>query len=193
MNINKPAVIIILIIIIGISVWLFVWPKYSEFSDIKVALAKKQAEYDGESQYYEKVAQVIKDIEVRKDILDKIDSSLSADPAIAPLLYFFQKKAAETGMIIRSVTYANSLPVAPPPTADGTVPEKKVKDVTFSINLVGNYQGLKSFLFGLEKSARLLEVDTLNLTPFQSAQGSSQSLGRFQTYEFRLQVRTHIY
>lgn len=194
-KVNKPIASIILVIVIALLAFLFAWPKYTEFGDIKIKLAKKLAEYNGESAYYEKVAQIIKDIESRKETLDKVDSSLPASPAVAPIIYFFQNKGAETGLLIRSITYANAPPAAAVAgqTAKSAVSEKKVQNIMFSIDLVGNYQGLKNFLFSLESSSRLFEVESLALAPAQSLQSKNQPQDKLQTYNFKMQIKTHTY
>jgi len=147
-------------------------------------------EYDGESLYYQKVGQSIQDLESRKEVLDKIGSSLPASSSLAPLMYFFQKKAAETGMMVNSITFSNSTPTGTVAQIQAQEAKKEVKDITFAIDLVGNYQGLKNFLFALEQSARILEVDTLSLTSIQSLQGAK---GKLQTYDFKMQIKTHTY
>lgn len=204
MQINKPVSAIILFLLIALVVWFFVMPKYDQFGRVKVQLAEAQAEYEGKAAYYEKIGQIIKDIESRKDVLAKIDSSLPPVSAAAPIIYFLQGKASETGLLLKSLTYASGS-VAPVSGATGAAAaaaaakkaaeEKQVKDIMFTINLTGNYQGLKNFLVALEQSARLFEVESLTLTPLLSLQSSSASLtpSALQTYDFKLQIKTHTY
>ncbi len=195
MEVNKPVTSIILFIIIVILVFLFVWPKYHEFGVAKMVLAKTQAEFNGGSAYYAQISEIIKEIQDRKEVLDKISSALPKEASVAPLIYFFQQKAAETGLLIRSITFSNNVPSsaasAGGKVANGTG-KKTVKDMAFSLDLVGNYQGLKNFLTSLEKSARLFEVDAITLVPLQ-VQGASGAKNKVQTYSFKLQVKTHTY
>jgi Tfp pilus assembly protein PilO len=196
MEINKPITTVILLVIAGILLFLFVVPKYYEFQDSKVTLAKKQAEFNGESAYYGKIAEIDQSLNDRKEMLDKIDSSLPVNPALAPLLYFFQKKGNETGLIVKSITFSNAAaptPSTPLAQAAGANAKKEVKDVVFMVNLAGNYQGLKNFLAGVEKSARLFEVESIALNPLQSAQTLTQSNSKLQTYDVKLQIKTHTY
>ncbi len=195
MQLHKPITTVILFIITAILVFLFAWPKYQEFGDAKITLAKKQAEYNGESLYYQKISEITQQIDDKKEMLDKIDSSLPQNGAIAPIIYFFQKKGAETGLIVKSITFSNAAAPTAPTTQRQSLKatQKPVKNITFSLNLTGNYQGLKNFLASLESSARLFEVNIISLSPLQSLQNSSKTQIKLQTYDLKLQVTTHTY
>ncbi len=193
MQLHKPTISIIMAIIVGILIFLFVIPKYQEFQDAKITLSKKQAEFNGESLYHGKISEIIQAISERKEVMDKVESSLPEESEIASLIYFFQKTSNETGLVIKSLTFADT-PVSVPmvlPVKAGLRPKKAIKDVVFTINLSGGYQGLKSFLLATEKSARLFEVESIVLNPLQS--GQTSALVKLPNYDFKLQVKTHTY
>lgn len=201
MEINKPATILIGILIILTIVFLFAIPKYQEFSDLQAMLAKKQAEYDGASQYYAKITDIIKQIGDKQDALSKIDSSLPSDGSVAPLIYYFKQKANETGLTIKSITlsqFSSTNADKPAPTGSSNNPamaamKNKIKDVVFTIEMVGNYQGLKNLLGAIDRSARLFEVNAVSFTSVQSLQASTKAPSKLQTYSFKLELKTHTY
>ncbi len=188
MEFNKPVTICILLIITGMMFFLFAWPKYEEFREARITLAKKEAELSGESDYYAKVEKLTVEIDARKDILAKIDDALPTDALIAPMIHFFQKSGVESGLIIKAVTFTNSNASAAPPIGNQAL-KRDVKEIAFMVNMTGNYRGLKTFLIAIEKSARLFEVDTIALAPLQSLQNPSQ----VQNYDIKLQIKTHTY
>lgn len=159
-------------------------PKYQKSNDLQNNLAQKQAEYNGKSIYYAKIAEIIEIIEGKKDTLEKINSALPSNFSIASLVYFFQKKGSEVGLVVKSITLSQiSIPTS----------EERFKNIIFKVNLSGNYQGLKNFLSSLDKSARLFEVNYISFISSEISQSLKQSKNQQQTYDFQLEVQTHAY
>lgn len=199
MEINKPISAIILLVITLVLVFLFAVPKYNESKALQVKLVEKQAQYNGASAYHEKISTLLAGIEIRKEALGKVDSALPLNASLATLVYFFQKKAAETGLMPKSINFAQISPITARETiksqensADTTLTTRTVRDVNFTLELLGNYQGLKDFIVTLEKSARLFEVNSIAFASLRSS-GLIKGQGQIQTYSFRLAVKTHSY
>ncbi len=184
MEINKPVSTIIIFITTLILFFLFVAPEYQKSSDLQNNLAQKQEEYDVKSVYYAKISETIKSIDSRKDVLKKINSALPSDFFLAPLVYFFQKKGAEAGLIVKSITLSQISPATL---------KKEVRNITFKINLSGNYQNLKNFLSSLDESERLFEVNSISFKSPVISQDLKQPKNQQQTYNFELEVKTHTY
>jgi len=197
MEINKPVAIIILLIINSILIFLFIVPKYQESNELQASLVKKQAEYDGRSDYSVKLLRILKDIEGRKDTLEKINSALPSDFSLSPVVYFLQKKATENQLTVKSIIFqSQNLPEISSQVHDYTLPatkEKEVKNVTLAINLSGSYQGFKNFLYSLDKSTRLFQVSSISFSSPQSLSGLAYSPVEFQTYNFKLEVKVFTY
>lgn len=192
MEINKPIATVVIFIINLVLVFLFVIPKYQELKVTTAALREKQGEYEGKSAYYEKIAILSKSIDSRKEVLEKIDSALPSQVAFAPLVNFLQKKGAETGLVIKSITFSQTSDQASPKT-NGAEAASKLKEIGFSMSILGNYQGLKNFLGSLERSARLFEVQTIAFSLQQASQKVLAQGAQLQTYNFKLDVKTHSY
>jgi len=137
--------------------------------------------------------------------VEKIDSAIPSSVSYGPLVYFFQKKAAESGLVVQSLSLTKSSFI----NADSNL-----KEINFSINLLGQYSALKNFLASVEKSARLFEIIGINFRNSQSPgtlgsssllSSSSSSVGVkrtgqpppaikiIQTYPFQLLVKTYSY
>jgi Tfp pilus assembly protein PilO len=188
MEINRLIVILVMFATTVAGVFLFVLPKYEELKKIDYELLQKQGEYNSESVYYAKIAQVAADIEARKDALAKVDSALPSNFYFAPLVSFFQKKGDENGVVVKAVLFA---PV-PPVTED-----KEVRNVHFSVNVVGNYQGFKNFLAALDSSARLFQINTISFASTDVSGGSQDTkqpkIQDQKTYSFQLEMETNTY
>lgn len=191
MEINKPVTTIILLIVTLILAFLFVVPKYQESVNLQVILNEKQAEYDGESDYYTKIFGLLKNIKDRKDSLDKMNSALPSNVSFAPLIYFLQEKVTENGLTVKLITFSDI-----DPSAYGKVlpvDSDQIKNIVFAVDLSGSYQGLKKFLYSLEKSARLFQINNITVTSFQSLQSGSEPQIISQNYDFKLEVKTNAY
>src|SRR3989344_2835730 len=103
MEIDRPIAIAVIIFIIILLMYFFVVPKYYEFRSLQVELGKVQAEYNGKYLYYSEVGTIFEKLEGYKEVLDKIDNAISPKPQLADLVYFFQQKGAESGLIIKSI------------------------------------------------------------------------------------------
>lgn len=195
MAINKSVATIIILIINLILIFLFVIPKYQESNDLQISLIKKQAEYDSQSEYYIKLLNTIKTVEDRQDILEKINSGLPSDIALAPVVYFLQKKSAESQLIIKSLTFSGS--DAQIPKLSGSKAQttsQTIKNIIFTADISGSYQGLKSFIYSLEKSARLFQVNNISFTPSESLFDQNYSaLDQIKSYDFKLEIKTYTY
>ena len=74
-----------------------------------------------------------------------------------------------------------------------------LKDIVFSMDLLGDYSSLENLLISLEKSSRIFEVTSISFgsTPhnlgLQSVSVCHSQFQIQQTYNFNLQIKTHSY
>ncbi|MEK7664056.1 MAG: type 4a pilus biogenesis protein PilO [Patescibacteria group bacterium] len=189
MEINKPVSIIIILIITLVIFFLFVLPKYQESKDLEIELAKKQFQYEKRVDYYLKLSDILNQIEQKKDILGKIDTALPSNIELAPLFYFFEQKTKDSGLLIKSLTFSQPEELVQISAKDR---DKEIKDIVFRADLYGSYQSLKKFLYYLENSARLFEVNSISLTSDQSSDSGPLKIIS-KSYDFTLEITTHAY
>lgn len=188
MDTNKPVIILIFLVITIILSFLFVLPKYEEYRALRQTSLEKQAKYSGESIYYARIADILSGLEERKEVLDKMQEALPQHFSLAPLVDFLQKKGNENGVAITSMVFSQITPLLPIE-SPGALKSSEIKDVLFTLTVAGSYQGLKNFLFAMDNSARLFEMDTLSL----SAVPAPASKNKPQQYTLKLEVKTHTY
>ncbi|MDO8486353.1 MAG: type 4a pilus biogenesis protein PilO [Candidatus Staskawiczbacteria bacterium] len=196
MTLDRPITIAFIIFIIILLMYFFVVPKYYEFRSLQIELGKAEAEYDGKFAYYSEVSKIFRELEDRKDSLDKIDNAIPPSPQLADLIYFFQQKGTESGLIVKNILLTKMSPVTS---------ESSIKEIVFSLEMLGNYESLKNFLFLIENSSRLFEVGSISFGLQSTGQLSgSQSKTTVskqgapvvqpqQVYSFRLELKTHSY
>ncbi len=182
MELHKPVTIAIFLILIIVLFFLFVIPKYQEYRELAQTIFQKQAQYSGESIYYARITNILTELQNRAQTLDKINSALPKATAVGPLVDFIQTMGAANGVTITSAVFSQSLPSAVlDPLASAAA--NQIKDVAFTVNATGSYQGLKQFMIALDNSARLFEVNTVS---FSTAEKPQQ-------YSLKLEVTTHSY
>jgi Tfp pilus assembly protein PilO len=188
MTFDRPIAIALILFVILLIVFFLAVPEFKTFRQLQTELGEKRAEYNAQVEYYSAIDKTYFELQNRKDDIKKIDNALPADSNLGQLVYYFQKTASENGIIIRGLFLSKSSQ-----TADYS--ESEVKDIVFSMDLLGDYSSLSSFMVALERSSRLFEITNIS---FGSALQSLIKAGKtqFQTEQmssFNLQVKTHSY
>ncbi|MSU54425.1 MAG: hypothetical protein EXS48_01105 [Candidatus Staskawiczbacteria bacterium] len=184
MKVNKLTATIIIFIIILMVVFLFFIPTYKKMNNLQNNLNQKQAEYDGKFIYYTKIVDIIKNIDSRKDVLEKIKSALPSDFYFSSLVYFFQKEATNAKLSTTSITLVQ---ISPPNK------KTKIRDIIFNLHVTGTYESFKIFLSTLDTSARLFEVNSVSFSTPATFQNARSSNTKLQTYDFNIEIQTHVY
>ncbi len=188
MDFDRPITIAVIFFIILILMYFLVLPAYNNFKDLQIKLGEKKAEFNAKYAYYSEVAKVFYQLEERKDSVKVIDDALPDNPSFGRLMYFFQEKAKENGLIVKDLFLAKY--------ALGSQ-TSTVKEIVFSFNITGTYVALKNFILSLEKSARLFEITSISFSSTQASLNTpATQLPQFQigeTYSFKMEVITHSY
>ena len=200
MQIDRPIAIALILFAVLLLVFFLVLPEYKTFKSLREEFAEKKAEYDAKFDYYAAITKAYYDLQSREDGIKKIDSALPESPELGNIVYFLQKTAGENGIILKDLFLSKSAPSNIQTTGDA----KKIRDISFTLDLIGSYSSLERFASSLEKSARLFEVTSISfgtsINPAAEASGQSGSSPKpqaqnktQQTNSFSLQVRTHSY
>lgn len=188
MQIDRPIAIAITLFIILLLLFFLLAPKYNTFKSLQVKLGEKKAEFDAKYEYFSEITKTYYDIQSRQESIKKIDDALPTDSNLGRLVYFFQKKAEVSGIVVKSLFLSKS-----PSAGEGV--KSGVKEMAFSFNLVGSYKALETFIISLEKSSRIFEVGKISFSSAGSGAVSVES-AQFQSpdiYSFNLEVRTYTY
>lgn len=177
MQVDRPIVIALILFVILLLVFFLVVPEYNTFVNLRTELGEKISEYNAEFDYYTAITKMYYDLQARKDDLKKVDDALSPDPVSGRIIYFLQKIATDNGLILKNLFLSKS--------SSGTSETNltnSIKDIIFSVDLVGDYSALKNFILSLEKSSRIFEITNISF-------GSASN----PPYNFSLQIKTYSY
>jgi len=189
MQIDRPIAIAVILFIVLLVVFFLVMPEYKTFKILRVELGEKTAEYNAKYEYYAAIDNVYEILQSRQDDLKKIDDALPKNPELGKMVYLLQKIAAENNIIIKDLYLSKA----------AASNESNVKDISFSMNLLGSYSSLGKFLVALERSTRLFEVTSISFgSASKGSTSSAKSTAQTQlksqaTSSFGLQIETHSY
>lgn len=181
MQIDRPITIAIILFAILLLVFFLVVPEYKTFAGLRMQLGEKRAEFNAKFDYYAAITKSHNDLQAHQEDIKKIDNALPAepqDPAIGKIIYFLQETARGEGLVVKNLFLSKSSNSAD---SDSNLPQA-VKDMVFSVDVMGDYPALENFIISLEKSERIFEVTSIS---FNSQSGPP--------YSFVLQIKTYSY
>lgn len=195
MRIDRPIAIALFVFIILVLMLFLVVPEYKTFKKLQIDLGEKKAQYNAQLEYYTEINKKYYELKSRGDDLKKVDNALPEEPNLGKLVYFFQKTAADSGMLVKNLFLSG---VSADLSQEQKQADREVNDLVFSIDLLGTYPSLGNFLAFLEKSDRIFETTTISFDA-GSADGflenplAGNQIQIQQIYSFNLQIKTHSY
>lgn len=170
---NRLIIIIILLLISLILGIFLILPKYEDLSFLKKKIREKQAELQSKEEYFKNLGEVAEELKNYQSQLSKIDSALPDHPQLPALFDYLQKTASQSGLVLKGISVAF------------VTPGQKVgetRETPLTLVLSGSYSAFKNFLSTLEKSARLIETESIS---FASVEGGP--------FNFNLRIKVHSY
>ena len=158
---NKSFIVPILFFIALLVIVYIILPEFYNFDNLKRELDARNQEVESMENYYKRITATFDELKNYEDSLEKINSALP-DSYFSPSLFnYLQKISAENGMFLKGV----SLAMAPPKDRGVSTEEKTSKQDVIeeyvNINLIGSYDSFKAFLKSIEKSSRMIEVESI--------------------------------
>lgn len=172
---NKTIIIAVSFIAAVALAFGLVLPKYESLKSKMSERGIKEANLKNKNEYYKEVSEISNELEKYSQELAKIDFALPQEISLPAMYGFFQKKASESGLVLKSENF-NS----------GSVQKESLtkKEYHFSLELSGSYTAFKNFLAILEKSAKIIEVENISF----SSPGKGES-----AFSFNVSVKFYSY
>lgn len=163
--------------------FLLVSPKRSEAADVRAQVTAQQATNHGLDAQLAVLKAQAKALPAQQAQLAAVAAKIPDNPALPSLVRSLSKAAADAGVELFSLQPTTPLaekgsaaaapPVASTPVAPGAAPAApastvsigQLQSMTLSLNVVGGYFQVESFLDKLENLTRAFKVTTLALSP----------------------------
>ena len=148
--------IIISISALGISLIgavFLVWPEYQEYSLLKAQVETREARLEGGERILAELKKAREEVALHQEDFAKIDAAIPQDAGLPVLYEHIQQLGASSGLVLLSIEGER---------AEGASNEIAV--LAFTAQFAGSYEGLKNFLDEANKSARIFNVRTLDVS-----------------------------
>lgn len=169
------ASIVLFLASLGVGGFL-VWPSYQELSDLRSQVGEKEARLQAKENTLVQLKELQRELLTYEKELKKIDATLPEDPQLPSLYDLVQSLSSLSGLLMQSISSSTAEP--------GEETESLVKTTTLIVQLSGSYQGLKDFLSRAHASARVLNVQAVNI-------GSSEKEGEGLGIEVQLEAYSY--
>jgi Tfp pilus assembly protein PilO len=187
-NINYILIIIVVcfigVVIFGSNLLL---PKFQELKDLNKRIEEKRNEIKYREEYFAKLTEVKNELEKYKEELSKIDSALPNDSFLPTLFSYLQKTIPQSGLVLKDL---GSFTVSP----SEKYPD--IKEITLNLGVSGPYSSFKNFLSTLEKSTRMIEIESISFSNSQEQQAAVATTTITTTkdiFNFNLAIKAYSY
>lgn len=160
---KKVFAIPILFFISFLIAMYFLAPKYFETRDLKKEVSRKGTELEKKKADLLIFQETLDKLRNHQESFDKVQAGLPSEMSFAFLLNFFQKKAAETGILLKSLSESGLSKNQQQKEQQATIAIPKGKESYFSLYLTGSFPAFEGFLKSLGDSARMIEIEDINI------------------------------
>jgi len=152
---NRQIIIVIslfLVLILGVGL---VSPKYQDLKQLSKKIGEKQAELQSKKEYFSNLKETSEELKNYEVQLSKIDSALPPDPGLPALFDFIQKASSQSGLVLKEIS---------PSSTKLSQNFEGLQETESSLSVSGSYSSFKNFLLVLEKTARLIEIESISFS-----------------------------
>lgn len=157
---QKPILTIIILcsfLILGIA---FLWlPLWRDFRQARLSIRESQEQLQNKEEYFSKLESLDQELRSRQEEMAKVTAALPSSQNSYDIVVFIEKTASRNGLVVQKMELGAASRVE-----EGSEIFKTAVD----FSLLGPYPAFRSFLAELEKTSRLIEVETIifsNPTP----------------------------
>lgn len=170
------------------------WPKYQEFETQNALVTQQRTDLETRQEYFKNLQETAAELNNYGPNLAKIESALPDDARAATLVNFLELSAMQDGLVLKAIDYTGENQKSSAVNAVAGKPAQKVlKQMHLTFTLFGPYASWQSFIFGVEKSSRMIEIETVQISGNQS-KGSQISVAGQQGYlDYIVKLTAHYY
>jgi Tfp pilus assembly protein PilO len=138
----------ILVVLFGIS-------QYQDLQNLRWQANQMRAELQSRQNYFKKLTEISLTLDKYPTEMEKIKSAFPTYSSLASALDFFQKTASQESLVLKKVEFGNLSLVMETP---------QVKNQIIHLEVAGSYSSFKQFVSILEKSSRLINIESLSFS-----------------------------
>ncbi len=185
---TRLATIIICLILSVVLGFFLLWPQYQKFSEERWNVEEKEVERSNQEEYFAHLTKLSEELKVYEKELEKIDSAFPQSPDVPDLLNFLADVSFQKGLSFEKVnTFSidSSTKSKTPTFGKEEVPATRYKEIIIDFDVSGDYPDFKNFISTLEKSARIINIESIFLK-----KGTAQQKEESQP-SYNLKIKTY--
>lgn len=136
-----------------IGVVFLVWPEYQEYSALRAQVQVRETRLENGERRLAELKSVQQEIALHQEDFAKADEAVPRDAGLPVPYEHIQQIAASSGLVLLSIEGEYSKELL-----------DEVDALVFRVELAGSYEGLKNFLDSVQRSARIFNVRTLDVS-----------------------------
>ena len=179
---NKALLIPIFLLLAFLFAVYFLLPAYREAKDLEQKKSDKKEELQKFKDYAASLDELKEVLRKESESMEKIESALPDEFSLAEIFNFFQNKAEENGLIVKTLNKSDAKQEVSQESGALTAPQSGVKDNYFAVDLEGSVFAIENFISSLEQSSRMIEVEEMTITSGEDEQFSFYLLCKVYSY-----------
>ena len=176
---NRSLIILFLLLFAIFGGVFFVVPKNKNLILLKEKIQQKIIELETKEEYFSSLYQLYQKTKDYQDSLFKVELAVPDDPELPALFDFFQKSVSQAGLVLNKIELISA--DFPRQSKQVSIEEilvisskTPVREIYLNLNVNGSYSAFKNFLSILERSARLIEIESINVVTWEDWGVSAQ-------------------
>ncbi len=141
-------------------------PEYQEYRKLQKRQEHLEGQLEQKSEYLQSLRDIGGQLAAQSDAMEKLAVAVPDAPELHRLTYFIGNAARENGVLLSNIGDIS--------VGESTEEQQDVRDIRFSVQVTGTYSALRSFLGTIEQSARLIEVNQMNISAERQGIGASE-------------------
>jgi len=187
---TKSAINIALIFLLIVGVLFFLPSQYKKFREAKVQFAQKKIEFEKKDQYFLNLKKWYKELTNYESAMKKIDSILPEKFEPADIVNFFSRELTQNNVLLKEFTISQAASLVKPEEKDK---KPEIKKISLDMSVVGTYEDFKKLVFKIENSAKLIEINSIEIFSPKTTTESESSKENKNFFDFQLKMGTYSY
>lgn len=145
----------------------FLWPKYLHTRQLQLEILTLEKGLENKAYYFENLQKIYQSL-IEKPETKKVEMALPLGEDFAQIFNYVQSLTKENGLALKDISFKKgktslSLGTTQAEGNEGVL--KEIGEINFSFKLVGEYPNFKNFVSKMEKSARLFQINNIQIVP----------------------------
>ncbi len=168
---NRSNIIIICFLLTIVLGAFLLYPKYQDFVVLEKQVQTKENQLESKQEYLSDLSQNSEQLKKYQEKLLVIDAALPSNLSLPSLFDLLQKTASQNGLIVKDMS------------SSSVANTEGIQEVGVHLKTVGLYSSFKSFISALEKSTRMIEIESFSFSTPQEG----------GIFDFILTIKTYSY